>query len=949
MGFEYSEQKKTKKQNNTGIPDNMKKRFEAFSAVSFDDVRIHYNSREPAKLNALAYTQGTQVYIAPGQDRCLPHELGHVVQQKQGRVKPTGKINGLPVNEDTVLEKEADNFLSAGYSHNKMTAIGSEQVNAPVQMEKGEADSVFDFEKLKAFIKKLLNKNTHQIERWVGIKLNEEEIDTYTERVQTLLEDIRQVDLQFLAVTTASFQEEGLLEGKETFNNVLTDRERQKFGEKADLQNMYKSITLQKLWYMKKIQERLETECNTAHRQYLNAVANHGRARKPKTVRSLKKVMDRLKKKDEEMNVKRKYLADIKAQIQALETILKNGESKGYVFNLNSLLMETDDKIKFYMAIVAPSKTDRFKDISVDDEGRLTSYSEQMQLGIGTPVRSFSWYLKYLMDPSAAANNTPLIRSIDMRAFYLQGWHQNAVSEAFKNNDNHNPMNEDHKVPNQFGTPVLSRDFQLLLMRNLGLTTIGEEESMPEKLKAGSGSFEEFDQFKMDIGFGRVRDGVRTSTDVHFFDFEHTAFHSIDNKGKPGLYSPEKAKDMLDEYSKLMDSLIAITGRDEYMKGPGQALMIRQTLSEDKIMQKITKMLEANHCLPPNRKYDLHGNMQEALEAEKKFAADYIDRSSIEENGRVLLNLTKDRYEKWNESIIKKKAKDAVKKKRYLVIMNSGILYELQKIEEINGKNIFTRLPEEKNRIGDFFKELEEVFKTGQGGKLHVTALCFKILRLIKDDNVDKGEHKEQAEQYNDLEQSLFAARSSGDYFDVLNRHEGKNITIGEDTVSIPFDKMTSTGRFKPMDDKPKYKSIPFIGGVSGTTRDISKDLLSKGMLKDEDEYWKFQMLNASFMILYSYHSFIEVIYRAATTRIEYYGEEEISRCIIKYLKDLNAISYMPDSENILADINYIILKKREKDISGYRSSRPNDKRRGRKQSRQNKRNRILGEIKDGI
>ena len=44
MGFEYSGQKKTEKQNNTGIPDNMKKRFEEFSSVSFDDVRVHYNS-----------------------------------------------------------------------------------------------------------------------------------------------------------------------------------------------------------------------------------------------------------------------------------------------------------------------------------------------------------------------------------------------------------------------------------------------------------------------------------------------------------------------------------------------------------------------------------------------------------------------------------------------------------------------------------------------------------------------------------------------------------------------------------------------------------------------------------------------------------------------------------------------------------------------------------------
>lgn len=140
MGFEYSGQKKTEKQNNTGIPDNMKKRFEEFSSVSFDDVRVHYNSEKPARLNALAYTKGTQVYIAPGQDKHLPHELGHVVQQKQGRVKPTGKINGMSVNEDAALEREADNFLSAGYSHNNINNItgkGIGAMEAPVQMVRG--------------------------------------------------------------------------------------------------------------------------------------------------------------------------------------------------------------------------------------------------------------------------------------------------------------------------------------------------------------------------------------------------------------------------------------------------------------------------------------------------------------------------------------------------------------------------------------------------------------------------------------------------------------------------------------------------------------------------------------------------------------------------------------------------------------------------------------------
>ena len=102
------EKKKSAPSNMTGIPKDMKKRFENMSGLSFDDVNVHYNSDKPAQLQALAYTQGNQVYVAPGQEHHLGHELGHVVQQKQGRVKPTLQLQGLSVNDDEKLEREAD-------------------------------------------------------------------------------------------------------------------------------------------------------------------------------------------------------------------------------------------------------------------------------------------------------------------------------------------------------------------------------------------------------------------------------------------------------------------------------------------------------------------------------------------------------------------------------------------------------------------------------------------------------------------------------------------------------------------------------------------------------------------------------------------------------------------------------------------------------------------------
>lgn len=97
-----------KKENKTGLPDKLKSGVESLSGTAIDDVRVHYNSPKPASLHALAFTRGREIHVGPGQKRHLPHEAWHVVQQKQGRVRPTGKLRGVGINEDRRLEREAD-------------------------------------------------------------------------------------------------------------------------------------------------------------------------------------------------------------------------------------------------------------------------------------------------------------------------------------------------------------------------------------------------------------------------------------------------------------------------------------------------------------------------------------------------------------------------------------------------------------------------------------------------------------------------------------------------------------------------------------------------------------------------------------------------------------------------------------------------------------------------
>ncbi len=94
-------------QENTDKPIQLQKAHESMSGLSFDDVRIPYSSSEPAKLGALAYTEGSKVLVGPGQEKHLSHELGHVLPQKQGRVAAT-MAGELRINEDTALEKETD-------------------------------------------------------------------------------------------------------------------------------------------------------------------------------------------------------------------------------------------------------------------------------------------------------------------------------------------------------------------------------------------------------------------------------------------------------------------------------------------------------------------------------------------------------------------------------------------------------------------------------------------------------------------------------------------------------------------------------------------------------------------------------------------------------------------------------------------------------------------------
>jgi hypothetical protein len=135
-----------KKPNNTGLPTQLKEGIENLSGMSMDHVKVHYNSSQPAQLQAHAFAQGSDIHVAPGQEQHLPHEAWHVVQQAKGRVRPTLQMKGAAINDDSSLEREADVMgaralqMAAADAPAENLATATVNYGAPVQRyaEQGE-------------------------------------------------------------------------------------------------------------------------------------------------------------------------------------------------------------------------------------------------------------------------------------------------------------------------------------------------------------------------------------------------------------------------------------------------------------------------------------------------------------------------------------------------------------------------------------------------------------------------------------------------------------------------------------------------------------------------------------------------------------------------------------------------------------------------------------------
>ncbi len=123
------------------LPDTVRAKMETALGADLSDVRVHIGT-EAGSIGALAFTYGSNIYFAPGLynpttihgQRLLGHELVHVVQQRNGRVRnPFG--SGVAVVQDPGLEAEADRLgmRAAAMPLTPAASAGSTEANPGIQ------------------------------------------------------------------------------------------------------------------------------------------------------------------------------------------------------------------------------------------------------------------------------------------------------------------------------------------------------------------------------------------------------------------------------------------------------------------------------------------------------------------------------------------------------------------------------------------------------------------------------------------------------------------------------------------------------------------------------------------------------------------------------------------------------------------------------------------------
>ncbi|MCF7696554.1 hypothetical protein KPG66_10770 [Mycetohabitans sp. B2] len=294
--------------------------------------------------------------------------------------------------------------------------------------------------------------------------------------------------------------------------------------------------------------------------------------------------------------------------------------------------------VRAYMAIYAPSKNDKYKDIYLDQNGEWVTQSSKLWIGLGTPHRALSWFMHYHLD-----DGNPLIRSFLVNKKFLRDHLGEIEIEETRNKKESGRymLNVDIKEINQFGVDAKAKngDKSPLLKSLLkhavpgSLRTIGFSCDKKFHNEMEGGIFIRLSDFLEDLGLGdkerlfwfdeknqmtiyfNEKKGYKFSSAKKFEDdfvLYKSFFHMIESMESMETKEMLADPDIKDRFNSMLKSLLM---KNEWMpKDLDRKLME----SENMILKNIEKLRElAGRPHSTSEMYQLDKKLEEAKEALK--------------------------------------------------------------------------------------------------------------------------------------------------------------------------------------------------------------------------------------------------------------------------------------------------------------------------------------------
>ncbi|RDU97641.1 hypothetical protein [Trinickia dinghuensis] len=589
--------------------------------------------------------------------------------------------------------------------------------------------------------------------------------------------------------------------------------------------------------------------------------------------------------------------------------------------NVGTLLLANGEKpgsARVYMTVYAPSSSEKYKDLRRGATGRIIGVSDSSWLNFGSPARALSYAFNYrLQKPNRGESGPlPLIRSALIPVGFLREHFPNAVTEEAKERraiengarstvarqfnrrqlketrlQDEPLLNVDVKYPNQFGLKKFTRK-QVISVDAKRHPHLGHLAALPHWLKNESvpsrGDTQDFRATEPALNpvYQALFDAVDHDSFTTYSDpAEYVGRHDQTVDGSRGsmhdlassiglafpgerfavnllrggdnaatVFSMKKGDDwkspsndelgqIVDDANRLFDALDRLSSGDDFEEQVGY----------DDLRRGLGNLLDANRLTPGgllssreglhSRLRDRYGNAAVKAAFEDALADRYL-RSDIWR--REMTN--------WSGSLANYIRNGLNKEQRNKLYGNPYVERDMQALNAGQPKGQERSADEALDAWSELLRK-----KRSHGGSAipeRQIALFFHLLRALYP--------FVPAKQLTKLGGAPFAVNNrveATDAFEVMNPLEGP--------YGWPGDRMESTKRFKPDLDKRETELMreldaPFIGGVSGTTRDISQMMTAVFGNLNADAFWRFQLLNASFMVKSRYHSMFETLYPAS-------------------------------------------------------------------------------------